>query len=94
MFNTKGTVCAKAQRPDTGYWVLATCQTLRNALRLHPSNPCSDLVRLGKSLSSFTDEETDLRGQIRCLETQLVSMGQQSCYGMWLCAEPRESELK
>lgn len=60
---------------------------------LHHLNPCADLMRLGELLSPFTDEETDLRGQTMCLETQLVSMGQQGCSSMWLCVgfEPRES---
>ena len=31
-------------------------------------NPHGDLVRLGQLLSLFTNEETDLRGQIMCVK--------------------------
>lgn len=63
---------------------------------LYHLNPCADLVRLGELLSPLTDEETGLGGQIMCLETRLVSMGQQGYPSMWLCVGfgPRESELK
>lgn len=60
----KGTARAKDQGPDKHYWVLAMCQILLNGF---PASPPESLWPPGQWLSPFTDEETDLRGQIMCL---------------------------